>query len=163
MQIKNVHAIFPTETYTGNSRTLVSIIESATTSIKPISPPIMQRNAASSKNSVRMMRLLAPTAFFKPICGVRSLTVTNMILATPNKPTIRLIPPITAPPMFKPTNASDTCPLISSILFSAKLDSLVGLSLRTLRIMPSSSSLSADMLTPSFPFTIITGSVLNSL
>ena len=66
----------------------------------PIAPPNRQRIIASIKNSKRILLFLAPTAFFKPIIAVRSLTVTNIILAMPNKPTIRLMPPIIPPTIF---------------------------------------------------------------
>ena len=46
-----------------------------------------------------MVELFAPIAFFKPIWLVLSLTVTNIILATPKAPTIRDNPAMAHPPL----------------------------------------------------------------
>ena len=77
---------------------MVSITVSIKTNIKPMRPPKTHIVAASNKNSERMLLRLAPIAFFKPIIGVRSFTVTNIILAMPNAPTTRLNIPMAHPP-----------------------------------------------------------------
>ncbi len=69
---------------------------------RPSSPPMMHRKALSSRNSVSITLRLAPMAFLSPICEVRSRTVTNMILATPNIPTINESIAIDQPPLLMP-------------------------------------------------------------
>jgi hypothetical protein len=90
---------------------------------KPIIPPIMQRKADSNKNSIKMTLLLAPIAFLRPIWDVLSLTVTNIILATPNMPTINARAPIAHPPILTLTKAFSSDSLRSLISFKAKLSS----------------------------------------
>ena len=120
-------SISEVEIYTGKSNWPERIFVSPNTISKPIIPPIKQRNAASNKNSIRMIRLLAPIAFFNPIWLVLSFTLTNMILATPNNPTIKLMPPIIAPPILIPENAWLNASLQSFTSFKEKLSSCVGL------------------------------------
>ncbi len=91
------------EIKTSKSKTWVRIRVSKKTRISPIAPPNTHKKALSIKNSVRMVDRLAPMAFFSPIILVLSRTVTNMILATPNMPTIKerivmAIPPTVKPP-----------------------------------------------------------------
>src|SRR5664279_4416553 len=88
----------PIEMKTGKLKILVSTRVNRYTRINPINPPIRQIIADSNKNSVRILLFFAPIAFFRPIIEVRSLTVTNIILAIPNAPTIRLKMPIAQPP-----------------------------------------------------------------
>lgn len=47
----------------GKGNTTLSIAESNHTMVKPIRPPIRQRNALSSKNSNKIVLLFAPIAF----------------------------------------------------------------------------------------------------
>ncbi len=73
------------------------------TTSSPSNPPMMQRKDDSSRNSVMMVIRLAPMAFLSPICDVRSRTVTNMILATPNIPTMSERVAMAQPPLLTPS------------------------------------------------------------
>ena len=117
----------------------------------------MHISAASIKNSSNMEELFAPMAFFKPITEVLSLTVTNIILAIPNKPTIKLIPPIKPPTIFSVTKKPDIALLKASTLFNEKLSSSLGPKRLTWRIIPLNSWYNASVVTPFLPFTINTG------
>ena len=128
-----------------------------------MSPPIIQINALSNKNSIKMVLFFAPIAFFKPIIGVLSLTVTNMILAIPKAPTIKLNNPIIHPPRLTLANNELTALLKSLMAFNAKSSSWVGPSLWIERIAPLSSSFSASVLMDSGPFTMILGLLNRSL
>ena len=55
--------------------------------ITPITPPIIQIVADSSKNWSRIDFFFAPMAFLIPISRVLSVTDTNIILITPIRPT----------------------------------------------------------------------------
>ena len=59
-------------------------------------PPMELRTTASSRNCVRMCRLLAPTAMRMPISRVRSVTDTSMMFIMPMPPTSSEIPGDTA-------------------------------------------------------------------
>src|SRR4030095_6352376 len=76
------------EIYTGKLNAPDKIFVRPNTNNNPISPPIRQRNAASSRNSISMIWLLAPIDFFKPIWLGRSFTLTKLRLAKPNQTTI---------------------------------------------------------------------------
>ncbi len=103
------------------------------TSNSPIIPPSIHRKADSSKNSVMILERLAPIAFFNPICAVRSLTVTNIILATPNMPTMSDRAAMAHPPkLIEPKMVSRKL-LAEEISLSAKLSGWVGLSFLTER------------------------------
>ena len=86
-----------------------------------------------------MVPFFAPIAFFNPITGVRSLTVTNIIFAIPNIPTIKLMPPIIAPTISIVMNESEMALLKASTLFNEKLSSCNGLSFLICLIIPLSS------------------------
>ena len=53
----------------------------------PSSPPMLVSTAASVRNWNRILRFLAPIAFFRPISLVRSVTDTSIIFITPIPPT----------------------------------------------------------------------------
>ena len=147
------------EMYTGKFNGPDSIKVSIYTKNKPIAPPSIQSTAASIKNSKRILLLLAPIAFFNPIILVLSLTVTNIMLAIPNIPTIKLMPPIIEPTKFIIINDSEMALLNASTLFNEKLSSCVGLNLLIWRMMPFNSSINAAGITPSFPLAIKMGLV----
>ena len=117
--------------------------------------------AASIKNSKSILERLAPMAFFKPIMLVLSFTVTNIILAIPNMPTIRLITPINPPTISTVPNKPLMAWLNASTLFNEKLSSWVGLNLLIWRMAPCNSTLNCVGVTLSLPFAISTG-LLNS-
>ena len=98
------------------------------TANKPINPPMMQRKADSIKNSASIVPRFAPIAFFKPIWLVRSLTVTNMIFATPNIPTINDRPAIAHPPILRPDVNESKALFAKARSVNEKLSSAVGLS-----------------------------------
>ena len=158
MQIRIANPILVVEIKTGKSKTPDKIFVSRKTRINPMRPPTIHRNADSSKNSDRITVRLAPIAFFNPIWLVRSLTDTNIILATPNIPTINDNAAITQPPMFRLTNALLMAALKSLISFNVKSSSCTGVNLCTARTTPVHSSLSAVPEIISFPLIIIKGS-----
>ncbi|OPZ16678.1 MAG: hypothetical protein BWZ05_01791 [Bacteroidetes bacterium ADurb.BinA245] len=125
-------------------------------------PPTIQRNADSSKNSDCITLRFAPIAFFNPIWLVRSLTDTNIILATPNMPTINESAAITHPPIFRLTNALLIAALKSLMSFNVKSSSFTGVNLCTARTAPVSSSLSATLERFSLPLIIMSGSAFLS-
>ena len=86
-----------TDKNTGNSNGPDKMSVKIYTRNKPIAPPRIHKMAASNRNSNRIVNFFAPIAFLRPITEVRSLTVTNIMLAIPNMPTIRLMPPIIDP------------------------------------------------------------------
>ena len=51
----------------GNGKMELSTSDNNPTKPNPINPPIMHKKALSIKNSVRMVLLFAPRAFFNPI------------------------------------------------------------------------------------------------
>ena len=117
------------EINTGKFNAPDKILVRMNTRSSPIKPPMRQRKADSNKNSVRIILLLAPTAFFRPIWLVRSRTDTNIILATPNIPTKSDIPAMIHPPVFNGPKMLLTASLKSLISFNAKSSSWVGLNL----------------------------------
>ena len=98
MQSEIARKSMPPEMKTGKLNTLVRMSVSKYTRIKPIKPPRIQMMADSKRNSESMLLFLAPMAFFKPMIGVLSFTVTNIMLAMPKAPTTRLNNPIAQPP-----------------------------------------------------------------
>ena len=84
----------------GNGRTELNPNVNNQTKNNPTNPPTIHKKALSKRNSYNMVELFAPMAFFKPIWLVLSLTVTNIILATPNAPTNNDKPAIAHPPWF---------------------------------------------------------------
>ena len=52
-----------------------------------MSPPIVDSVIASTRNCIRMLRGLAPTAMRRPISRVRSVTDTSMMFMMPMPPT----------------------------------------------------------------------------
>jgi hypothetical protein len=84
----------------GNGSTELNAKVNNQTKNNPTNPPTIHKKALSKRNSYNMVELFAPMAFFNPIWLVLSLTVTNMILATPNAPTNRDNPAIAHPPWF---------------------------------------------------------------
>ena len=141
----------------GKLKALLSICAKTTTKIIPISPPMMQIRALSNKNSIKMVRFLAPIAFLSPMMGVLSLTVTNMMLAIPKAPTIRLSRPIIHPPRLMLPNSELTALLKSLMALRAKSSSSTGPRRWMDRIAPLSSSFNASVLMFSGPFTMILG------
>jgi hypothetical protein len=99
MQSEIARKRMPPEMKTGKLNTPVSMSVSKYTRIKPIKPPRIHMMADSKRNSDRILLFLAPMAFFKPMMGVLSFTVTNMILAIPNAPNTRLRTPIAHHPI----------------------------------------------------------------
>ena len=148
--------------YTGNFKGPDNMRVRIYTKNKPIAPPKMHSTVASIKNSKRMVLFFAPMAFFKPIMLVLSLTVTNIILAMPNKPTIKLIPPMIAPTTFTVEKKPVMALLKASTLFKEKLSSCLGASLLICRIIPFNSSINASVVTPSFPLAIKMGLAFSS-
>src|SRR5665213_883853 len=167
IQIDMARKRMPPETKTGKLNKLVRIIVSKYTNINPIIPPKIHMVADSKRNSKRMLFLLAPIAFFNPIIGVRSFTVTNMMLAIPKAPTTRLKIPMAQPPILILPNKELTLSLAPEIWFREKLSSSFGLSFLIDLITPSRSFAKACELTLALPFTIILGplffSLINSL
>src|ERR1039457_4887657 len=159
MHIDIASVRIPIEIKTGKLKILVRTIVKRYTRISPIRHMI----ADSNKNSVRILLFFAPTAFFRPIIAVRSFTVTNIILAIPNAPTIRLRIPIAQPPRLMLENNELTLSLKLLIRLREKLSTCLGLSFLMERITPSSSSARAGVLTFSFPFTKILGPLNFSL
>ena len=141
----------------GKFSTLDDMIVPMNTKNNPIAPPIKHNMMASSRNSKRILLFLAPIAFFNPITAVLSFTVTNMILAIPNNPTIRLIPPTIPPTIFNTEKNPVMALLKASTLFNEKSSSSVGLNFLICRIIPCNSSLSASVVTPSLPLVIKMG------
>ena len=90
MQITIARIIFPVEIKIGKSKAIDIILVKINTSKMPINPPMMHKKALSNKNSVSMILGFAPIAFVNPLCDVLSFTVTNIILANPKIPTIKL-------------------------------------------------------------------------
>ena len=127
----------------GKGSTALNTNDITHTSPRPTSPPMMHKKALSIKNSVRMVLFLAPNAFFSPIWLVLSRTVTNMILATPKAPTIRLNPAIAHPPALTWPKKPFTCSLNWATSLQEKLSSSVGLSRLDWRITPTNSSCKA--------------------
>ena len=122
-----------------------------------MAPPIKHSIDASNKNSNRILLFFAPMAFFNPITLVLSFTVTNIMLAMPNMPTIKLITPIKPPTMFTVPNKLVMALLNASTLFKEKLSSCLGANLLICLMMPSNSSLKAVVVTFVFPVAINTG------
>lgn len=58
IQMISVQVILAMETYIGKSSALESMNDKAATKINPTIPPIIQRNAASKRNSVRITLFL---------------------------------------------------------------------------------------------------------
>ncbi len=67
-------------------------------SASPTQAPSSDRHAASVRNSARICRLRAPTAFSRPISPVRWLTATSMTFMISTPATTRLIAAIPARP-----------------------------------------------------------------
>src|ERR1017187_6922782 len=163
MHIDIASVRIPIEIKTGKLKILVRTIGKRYTRISPINPPIRHMIADSNKNSVRILLFFAPTAFFRPIIAVRSFTVTNIILAIPNAPTIRLRIPIAQPPRLMLENNELTLSLKLLIRLREKLSTCLGLSFLMERVTPSSSTARAGQLRFSFPFPKILGPLNFSL
>ena len=58
----------------------------------PRMPPRQVSTPASIRNCAEMRRLRAPSAFLRPISGVRSVTDTSMMFITPMPPTMSEMP-----------------------------------------------------------------------
>ena len=68
-QIENASVMISVEITIGKGNTPLSARANSSTIARPMSPPTMQRNALSSRNSVSMVRLLAPMAFKADLAG----------------------------------------------------------------------------------------------
>ena len=64
-----------------------SVLAAKLPSATPTTPPIMDRDTASTRNCARMCQGFAPTAMRTPISRVRSVTLTSMIFMIPIPPT----------------------------------------------------------------------------
>ena len=118
-QMMTVVTIMGTEMKTGKSSGPDSIRVRIYTKRSPKAPPTRHKMVASNRNSNKMVLFLAPMAFLRPMMGRRSLTVTNMILAIPNIPTIRLMPPMMDPTILMVIKDWDMALLNASTVFRA--------------------------------------------